>query len=615
MRPNRWTAHSVRELLIFAGPQAYTVSSAVCHACAVLMSARFLPLVLFVVGIGGTALPQAAFGQESFSKTIWEGKVHFGDNPKWAHPSYDDSDWPSRRLAPAPDTQGVHWVRVPVTVDVASPDGPMGLYASVLAAAEVYWDGVRIDQNGRVAHSAAREVPGTIRHLAHVPDSLYTPGDHLVALRLSNHYMPQDFEYYLYSLELGPYRAFQERSRSDLLPLLFLGAFVLVMLYCGALYALDRRRAIGIFGLLCGAVALLLVLESARGLVGYTYDWHPVRIDGITALTAAIGLLLPWFFVEQFGVGRRRLVLGGVGAGLVLAIAVPDAADPKAYWMYWVMMAASFGITGWAARQRKRGAWMVLFGVAVCIGALIAFGRQFAYRYFFPTFAIIVAGVLATLARRARERERRRQKAELAAKRREAQLLKKQLQPHFLMNTLTAAIEWLETEPDVGVQFVEALAQELRLLSNISDQPAIPLRRELSLCRLHLEVMGYRQNRTFRLHTDDLDGDAHVPPAIVHTLLENALTHNCYTEGTVTFSLHEQSVDGGRRYRLHVPLGTDGASPESGENGTGLRYVKARLREQYGTDWTVRSGSTTNASGEPVWVTLIDIYDADEHAQ
>jgi hypothetical protein len=358
-------------------------------------------------------------------------------------------------------------------------------------------------------------------------------------------------------------------------------------------------------------VALLLALESARDLVGYTYDWHALRIDAITALTAAIGLLLPWFFVEQFGVERRWPVLGGVGAGLALAIAVPDAADPRAYWMYWVMLGASFGVTGWAAYRQKRGAWGALIGVGACIGALLAFDRQFAYRYFFPTFAIVVAGVLATLARRARERERERRAAQLTAARLEVQLLKKQLQPHFLMNTLTAAIEWLEAEPDVGVRFVEALAEELRLLADVSDQPTIPLRRELELCRLHLEVMGYRQDRTFRLSVDGVDPDAPLPPAIIHTLLENAITHNRYDDADVTFHVREEERAGGRRYVLRVPRGADASSPphDAATEGTGLRYVKARLREQYGDDWTLHSGPDVEAADAPVWTTAIEIDD------
>jgi LytS/YehU family sensor histidine kinase len=196
------------------------------------------------------------------------------------------------------------------------------------------------------------------------------------------------------------------------------------------------------------------------------------------------------------------------------------------------------------------------------------------------------------------------------------QLLKKQLQPHFLMNTLTAALEWLDAEPDVGVRFIEALARELQLLSDIADRPAIPLRRELALCRLHLEVMGYRQDRTFRLRTEGVNAEALVPPAIFHTLLENALTHNRYREREVHFRLRGERVAGGYRYVLRAPLQAGETCPVDGDpddraDGTGLRYVKARLREQYGSAWALRSGLTDDSPDGPAWVTTIDIYDAE----
>jgi LytS/YehU family sensor histidine kinase len=298
--------------------------------------------------------------------------------------------------------------------------------------------------------------------------------------------------------------------------------------------------------------------------------------------------------------------------------------------------------------------------VGVCLAALVASELEFAYRYFFPTFATIVVALLATLALQTQERERRRRQAELTAARLEIELLKKHLQPHFLMNTLTAAIEWLEAEPDTGARFVEALAHELRLLGEVSAQQAISVRRELDLCRLHLEVMGYRQDRTFHLDTEGLTPGATVPPALFHTLLENALTHNRYDAAHVRFQLRETAVDGGRRYTFSAPRTDDadafGDAPASdttardaapndaflppssgdegdwapasaatravstasapasektaGSNGTGLRYVKARLRECYGDAWALRAGPGTDGDGAPVWRTTITIYDA-----
>ena len=60
------------------------------------------------------------------------------------------------------------------------------------------------------------------------------------------------------------------------------------------------------------------------------------------------------------------------------------------------------------------------------------------------------------------EQNRRRQESELRSARLELELLKKHIQPHFLLNSLNSVIAWLEEEPSTAVRLVNALAEELR---------------------------------------------------------------------------------------------------------------------------------------------------------
>jgi LytS/YehU family sensor histidine kinase len=122
--------------------------------------------------------------------------------------------------------------------------------------------------------------------------------------------------------------------------------------------------------------------------------------------------------------------------------------------------------------------------------------------------------------------------SDLRSTRLELELLKRQIQPHFLMNALTAVAEWIESDPKTGVRMIEALGNEFRALAAMSGEALVPLAEELELCRQHLEVMSYRKGSTFTL-VSNVDAAQRVPPAIFHTLLENALTHNAYTGGAV----------------------------------------------------------------------------------
>lgn len=86
---------------------------------------------------------------------------------------------------------------------------------------------------------------------------------------------------------------------------------------------------------------------------------------------------------------------------------------------------------------------------------------------------------------------------------------------------------------------------------------------------------------------------------MLHTLLENALTHNAYAQGAV-FRLERTEAPGGRIiYRLRSPL----EEPRSAAGqGRGHEYVRARLNEAFGDDWSFTTGPSGNE-----WVDVIEM--------
>ncbi len=203
-------------------------------------------------------------------------------------------------------------------------------------------------------------------------------------------------------------------------------------------------------------------------------------------------------------------------------------------------------------------------------------------------------------ARALRMTQRQSSAAELRAVQLELELLKQKIQPHFLMNTLTALSEWIESEARVGVKMIDALAAEFRAVAAMSGAADIPMQQELELCQHHLAVMGFRKDQRFELHVRNVDPNARVPPAIFHTLLENALTHNQYPAGAV-FTLEEQVEGENRVYRLRSRLCSEARAKSAG--GTGHSYIRARLRNAFGERWRFLSG--TAAEGQ--WVDTIEI--------
>ena len=103
----------------------------------------------------------------------------------------------------------------------------------------------------------------------------------------------------------------------------------------------------------------------------------------------------------------------------------------------------------------------------------------------------------------------------------------------------------------------------------------------------------------FELDADGLQTDDHVPPAIFHTLVENAISHNAYGDERVAFQLREERDHGSRRYLFSAPLRKP--FPNEG-TGVGTRYLTARLEESYPGRWRLRSF----ADGDR-WQTLIEV--------
>ena len=92
-------------------------------------------------------------------------------------------------------------------------------------------------------------------------------------------------------------------------------------------------------------------------------------------------------------------------------------------------------------------------------------------------------------------------------------LLKKNIQPHYLMNTLTSLISWVEESPQAAIKFIEALAVEFDYLREVAEKKKIPIKEEILLCRSHLQVMHFRNEIHYQLNTKNIDEEEAVPPA------------------------------------------------------------------------------------------------------
>jgi two-component system, LytTR family, sensor kinase len=176
-------------------------------------------------------------------------------------------------------------------------------------------------------------------------------------------------------------------------------------------------------------------------------------------------------------------------------------------------------------------------------------------------------------------------RAELTTARLE--VLRRQLHPHFLFNTLQAAITLVHDDPDRAEEVLLRLSDLLRVSLQESQDPEIPLDRELAILDHYMGIQACRfQDRLqFTVCVDDDLRQCLVPSLVLQPLVENAVRHGIGThKGSDTITIHASRA--GTTLRLEVSNRAStlvSASDTPRGRGVGLAATRERLAHLYGT--------------------------------
>lgn len=509
----------------------------------------------------------------------------------------DDTAWRRVRLSQVPEADDALVLRAHVEVPPGlRGDGrPLAVYFGAMASHEIWWDGVLIGRGGVVGRTAAAEVPGPIEAHYQVPDRLAAAGPHQVTIRASafhRHFVPRQG---YWAFLVGDYDTIVAQRRGYAwIALMALSGIALTGAFALAMFRLPDRPFL-LLALLCATAAALLVVEIWRPLVGYTYDRHILRLVTVAALSWLVGVQTVALLVVRFPHRLGRAVV--VGAALVAAAALPVPGwDVKALLMFLVCFVTALGWAAFAVRRRLSGGVLALAGCAGPVVALAVVPLSFADAWLYVALDFLFACLLCSHALEVRRERHERTEALLKMARLELEMVKRHIQPHFLMNTLTALSELVERDAAAAVRMIESLAEEFRTLSDIAQRKLIGIEEELRLCRSHLVIMSLRKDTRYELRVEGLGGSEQVPPAVFHTLIENAVTHGPTGARRVEMRLAARREGVRLRYCFETAAGE--AAAGDGRQGTGTHYIEARLREAWGDAWTFaqwRDGATWRA--------------------
>jgi ligand-binding sensor domain-containing protein len=116
------------------------------------------------------------------------------------------------------------------------------------------------------------------------------------------------------------------------------------------------------------------------------------------------------------------------------------------------------------------------------------------------------------------------------------ELLRNQINPHFLFNSFNTLISAIEENPKMAIGYVEQLSEFFRNIVNYRDKDVIILGEEINLLKTYFYLQQKRYGDNLKLNIDISEAakkQIFIPPLTLQLLLENAIKHNAVSKETL----------------------------------------------------------------------------------
>jgi two-component sensor histidine kinase len=335
-----------------------------------------------------------------------------------------------------------------------------------------------------------------------------------------------------------------------------------------------------------GATALLALLFASQ--MYLWINWWPMRIGWLLALAWSLPQLVVWLSLSPIAVSLSRRypidrgsrgvrilghVLAGIGFGLT-GLLFLDFSDRILHW------STSIGAPELVSRLKYT--FIHLHWGTVIYWVVL--GADHAVRYH----------------RETRERDLRAANLETALSRSQLSMLRAQLNPHFLFNTLNSIAVLLRRDPARAEDMVHRLGDFLRASLDGDEGQLSTLAAELARLRDYIDIewQRFHDRLTVRFDVEPDTREALVPVFLLQPLVENAIRHGVAPRpGPVTVGVVAQRVGD----RLRLVIRDDGAGlREPVTEGTGLTNTRRRLDVLYGKGAQMRLTNRAEGGTEAV---------------
>ena len=167
----------------------------------------------------------------------------------------------------------------------------------------------------------------------------------------------------------------------------------------------------------------------------------------------------------------------------------------------------------------------------------------------------------------------------------ELQLLKAQVHPHFLFNTLNNIYFFTLTNSTQAPVMIKKLSGMLHYILNECDQPLVPLEKEIKMIQdyMALEKIRYAEQMQMTIKIEDNYDGKMITPLLLIPFVENCFKHGASKMITQPWVKLNVNIENNR---LHFMImnskpSTNGSAIAGRQGNIGLRNVRKRLELLY----------------------------------
>lgn len=211
--------------------------------------------------------------------------------------------------------------------------------------------------------------------------------------------------------------------------------------------------------------------------------------------------------------------------------------------------------------------------------------------------AVVFLAVVIKLTKNTIAEQKRTQQLEAQKLRAELDMLKSQIHPHFLFNTLNSLYALVLQKSDEAPEVVLQLSGILNYILYECNEKYVPLEKEITLLKDYVELQKLRYGKRVDVLFEIDDGVIRkkIIPLLIFPLLENCFKHgvgksNSKTEIAITM----KQIQGTLLIKICNTLHTNVNEDSQNKSGIGLANIRKRLELHYPKQHTFQIDQKNN---------------------